>query len=345
MTSTTTMMTRRHSLGSLFVFAASVSLLVFATITGTLGCGSSDKDEAAAATESTRPARAPGAQPTDFDDPPPIGQLPSQVWPREQYYRNALALMDNIERMGYFEQSNDYKRDLYLRQIGADARVDLRVMLEPGMDLGAIRQRFVDEEWSTEPIRYGFSEVYVLKRFNGRGYTRMMLTMLNGELRDWSTYSDQQWQRDEAIYAECARIERSLDRVLERGMSASGLRNFIREWPVENASIYLMLADTRRFVESRETLQSRLRREEFMSRLEAWDVIAQRVYPDAAPDEIDYYERRMRDPDAIRTEVGREYWRFDFPFGSRTIYLFLEWQDAVLVDWFAEPMPDTFEIR
>ena len=305
------------------------------------GCGSSDKHEPAETEEVNRPAQVAAL---DFGDPPPPGELPSKVWPREQYYRNALTLMDNVERLGYFEQTNDYLRDLYLREIGADARLDLHVMLEPGMELEEIRRRFPDEEWSREPIRYGFSEVYVLKRFNGRGYTHMLLTMLNDELQNFSTYSDQQWQRDEAILAECSRLERALDRVLERGMSASGLRNFVRTWPVQAARMHLLLSD-RQFAMSRETPRTKLRREEFHSRLAAWDILADAVNPEASRDEVEYYERELRDPDNIRTDIGREYWRYDVRFGDRTIHIYLEWDEAVLVDWYAEPMPDTVEVR
>ena len=310
------------------------------------GCASSDAPQEGTP-DAPRPAQvAPTLQePTNFDEVIPVGQLPSRVWPREKYYRNALALLQNAERIGFFNQTSDYKRDLYLREIGADARVDLRVLVRPGMSLDDVRARFSNEMWEREPIRYGESEVYSIKRFNGRGYTRMLITLLDGRVEGYQAYSEQQWARDDTILSECVRIEQDVARFLERGMPQSTLRMLIEEWPVRQAQIYLTLADTTLYRSSRETPTSTMRREEFESRLAAMRTLARRLHPDAERNELNHYRYALLEPDLVRNEANRVFWRYNIRFGDRTIHLFLVWQEAELVEWYAEPQPETVDVR
>lgn len=324
--------------------------LAFAMTLGGLTVGCSAPEE----TDNT--AQQPSARDT-AEAPLPSG-LPSKVWPRDRYYHAALTLMSDDERMAYHDQINDYRRDLYLREIGADARVDMQFLLRVGDSLDDVRGakqvnertggitynggKFSQEIWEHEPLRFGSAEVWAFKRFNGRGYTRMSVDVVDGKIAGWHSYSEQDWIRNEQILAQCSNIERELAKILRPGMPMSSIAGTVEQFPQKTAEAFGILADNAQGVEVYVTWKMRVHRAEFEQRIKPLSLLGDRVDPDADPltEPRKAYAYRFRNPLETKIEGRRAVWRYEVPFGKRAISYFLVFIDQELKEWYAEPSPE-----
>lgn len=273
------------------------------------------------------------------------GELPSRDWERQVYYSRALTLMSNDERMMYFRQESDTKRDLYLRSIGADARVDLEYRLKPlvgkPLDLPRVRQLFRDEVWDDDPVRYSLNEVWAVRRFNGLGYTHMLLTLSDGVLVSTASYSEQQWIENEQIYAECSRIENELGKILHKKMPITAIPKLVHQFSTSAAQIFAEVLN-QGLERTDESWKIRQRIAEYKQQLRPYLFIADREFPEADMTQpIEYFALKFRDPLEERFEGTRTVWKWQVPFGDRRIDLVMEFRDRELHSWYCEPAPRT----
>ena len=289
--------------------------------------------------------------PTEPDTPSPLrddfdttqGDIPSRDWPREVYYARALTLMDNDERMEYFRQESDTKRDLYLRSIGADARVDLHYRLKPKtgevVDMSWLKGLFTDELWDDAPVRYHLNEVWGLKRFNGRGYTHMLITLNEGRLVDTASFSEQQWIENEQIYAECSRIENELNKILSKGMAMTAIPQQVDLFSTDVAEVFASVLN-QNLERTDDSWKIKQQIVEYQMRMKPYMLIADRKNPDAdMSTPIDYFALVFREPLEERFEGRRTMWRWELPFGDRAINMVFEFRDRELHAWYCEPAP------
>lgn len=272
---------------------------------------------------------------------PPVGpgEMPSKTWSRADYYRFVVKWMTNPERMAFFKLDSDFKRDLYLREIGADARLDSNVLLQAGMAPGGAKGIFKEETWESYPVYIGNVEEWTCRRFNGRGYTAITVSFVDDSLAAWRSFAEQRTIDEEQIIAECNRIEKDLRKILRVGLPMSAMKKYVENALKSIGETLAVLNDKSKFADAREDWTNSQHRAQYEMQLVPYLLLATKANPGTDPkaEPLKAYALKFKEPNDTRYEGQRVVWRYDMPFGDRKINLFLVFVDRELQSWYAEP--------
>lgn len=320
-------------LGGVVRASALFALVAMLGLASFVGCGSSEATDDAN-TDNTGPvntARGSADAETRYS-----GDLPSASWARDRYYDAALRLMNEKERVGFFDLANDYDRDQYLRLKGVDVRVDLTNLLTSGgqlIDRDTLVERMQPYTLETQPAYFGRTETFLYRWFAGQGYTLIFINVYEGTVTNWGSYLEPDWQREQYILEQCAKIRKTMSLVVEEGEAmdviASKYASYKKVYDDAVAALggyYIQPLDRPddAFIPNEG------------SRIGWQDEVELGVFEE----NLWHLELLSREPDRKDVRGNRVTWVWTYPFGKRTIEYTITFMHRRVVDFNAEPVPE-----
>ena len=274
---------------------------------------------------------------------------PSVDWYWRDYFEAAVDFMNNAQRRGFYKCSTEIKKRQYLKRLGIDVLVDMNELLKKKMTKAEVKHLVFGKDtiWQNDFFYLGDTIVLMGSRFNGEGYTHMYFNFVDGKLTNWGAYSNLEEESEGEIKAECAKINRTLNKIIEIGESMESIRNKFTYFAEQNNKILSIYSDNElEAPENKKKLTPVTWKKEddnlLKARIEAFMspfyLLADKV---KSEDDPLGYQLKFKEP-YVEEHRDITYWHFYMPFGERQIKYTITFRDRRVKSWNAVAVPKDY---